>query len=142
MSKMTPQQLRMQYRMGMFKGRRFSLQEINAYEDIILAGIDDMRREAMMLFFAEALHDQLGFGPKRIRRILTLMDKRMGTLEGVMDEDGILDIDALRIRVFSKTHYMFAIREADQEYIVKLLEDAGYKVETIVSEEEEEPDEV
>ena len=139
--KMSPQQMRQQYRMWMFNGRRFSLKEINTYEDVIIDGVDDLRREAMMLFFAEALHDQLGFGPKRIRRILTLLDRRMGTLEGVLGEDGMLDLDKLRLRVFSKTHYMFAIREADQEHIVQMLETAGYQVQTIIAEEEEDPDE-
>ena len=111
-------------RVSMLQGRRMTQKQIIQYEAAIRQQLTDDRVEVMMLFMAEALHDELGFGMKRIRKILTSVDSRM--YEWVNEPD--FTIDNLRVRVYKKTHYMFACSEEEHEYIVKLLEDAGVKV--------------
>lgn len=111
-------------RAGMLKGKRFKPQEIGQYENALLQQIHDDKVEVMMLYFAEALHDELGFGMKRTQKILSKVDEHMCEWLDVEN----FNLDKLRIRVFEKTHFMFACDEEDLKYIEKLLTDAGYNV--------------
>lgn len=124
---MTAQKLIQQTYMWMLQGRRFRLKEIDAFRDAIWRESQDGRIEAMMLFMAEALHDTLGFGHIRTARVLRYCDKRMAEFIEETHK-GTFSMDDLRIRVFGKTHFMFAMSAEDQEHIVKVLTDAGYKV--------------
>ena len=119
---------------GMLAGRRFSPKQIEALHDMIWREADDGRIELMMLFFAEALHDVLHFGHDRISRVLHWVDDRMGEFSKELD-DGTMDVDDVRIRVFDKTKMMFALNEKDRDYIAQLLTAAGYDV--TVDEKEE-----
>lgn len=111
-------------RAGMLKGKRFKPQEIGQYENALLQQIHDDKVEVMMLYFAEVLHDVLGFGLKRTQNVLSKVDEYM--YEWLTAED--FNIDRLRLRVFEKTNFMFACDEEDLKYIEKLLTDAGYNV--------------
>lgn len=96
---------------------------VKSYETAVIQKYNDNRVEVMMLFMAETLHDELGFGEKRTRNILRSVDDRM--LEFI---DEGFDMDKLRVRVFEKTGFMFAANEEDQDHICKVLEEAGYEV--------------
>lgn len=111
-------------RAGMMRGKRFKPQEIAQYEDVLRQQTHDDKVEVMMLYFAEVLHDELGFGLRRTQNILSKVDERM--LEW-LDEEGF-SLDKLRLRVFEKTHFLFACDEMDQKYIEDMLDQAGYKV--------------
>lgn len=112
-------------RVAMLKGRRLTPKQIEQYEYAIRQGVNDNRVEAMMLYAAEALHDELGFGIKRTSRILNKIDESMKEWL-----DPSFQLDDLRIRVFEKTGFMFACTEEDQRHIEKLLKNAGYNVMT------------
>lgn len=112
-------------RAGMMRGKRFKPQEIGQYENAVLQSDIDDRLEVMMLYFAEVLHDELGFGMKRTQNILTKIDDHMH--EWLDDE---FRIDDLRIRVFGKTNFIFAPDPDKFEHIKELLENAGFKVKT------------
>lgn len=120
---------------GMIAGRRFSLKQIDAFRDAIWAEAEDGRLEAAMLFFAEALHDTEHYGAKRVRRVLRYTNRQM-----VDYLEQKLNMDDLRLRVFGKTGFMFAMTEADQRHIVQLLTGAGYEVH--IDEPEEDGDDV
>ena len=109
-----------------------SLQFIKSYEDAVLQEYNDNRVEVMMLLCAEMLHDEFGFGKKRIQKALTGIDDRM--LEFINPE-GVFEMDKMRIRVFDKTGFMFACNEKDHQHIMEVLETAGYKVEVVNGEE-------
>ena len=111
----------------MLQGRRFKLKEIDAFRDMIWKESQDGRIEAMMLFFAEAMHDVYGFGQKRSARILRYCDEKMKELIDKTN-DNSWDMDDLRLRVWEKTHFMFAMTEEDQQHIVAMLQAAGYNV--------------
>lgn len=113
-------------RAGMIRGKRFKPQEISKYEDALRQQVNDDKVEVMMLYFAEVLHDELGFGMKRTQKILSKLDEYM--YEWISVEG--FDLDALRVRVFGKTNFLFACDEEDQKRIEQLLNDAGYKVKT------------
>lgn len=98
---------------------------VRSYEDAVLQEYNDNRVEAMMLFFAEVLHDELGFGQTRTRRILRRLDDYMVEF----CEEGF-DLDRLRIRIFEKTNFVFACNAEDQKHVEDVLEAAGYKVNT------------
>ena len=122
---------------GMMAGRRFSPKECNAFRDAIWREAQDGKIEAMMLFFAESLHDTEHYGRARISRVLRDCDKKM--LEFIQKtDDGTWDMDDLRIRVFEKTHFMFAMSEEDQAHIVEVLTAAGFEVSVDEPEEGEE----
>ena len=120
---------------GMLCGRRFSPKQIERLREMIWTEANDGRIEVMMLFFAEAMHDVLGFGHERTRRILHYIDDKMRDFTAGV-EDGTFDVDDLRVRVFSKTHFMFAMSEKDQQHIVDVLTAAGYTVTVDAPEEE------
>lgn len=111
-------------RAGMMRGKRFKPQEIGQYESALLQQIHDDKVEVMMLYFAEVLHDELGFGMKRTQKILSKVDEHM--CEWLNEEN--FNMDKLRVRVFDKTHFMFACDEEDMKHIEQLLTDAGYNV--------------
>lgn len=113
-------------RAGMMRGKRFKPQEIGQYEDALKQQMNDDKVEVMMLYFAEVLHDELGFGLKRTQNILTKVDEHMCEW---LDVEGF-NIDVLRRRVFEKTHFLFACDEMDQKYIEDMLDQAGFKVKT------------
>lgn len=124
---MTVQKLIQQTYAWMLQGRRFRLKEIDAFRDAIWKEAGDGRIEAMMLFFAEGLHDVLGFGYKRIARVLRYCDGKMKEFIDATNA-GTFSMDDIRIRVFEKTGFMFAMSREDQEHIVKILTDAGFNV--------------
>ena len=111
-------------RAGMIRGKRFSPPEIGRYEDALLQQTHDDKVEVMMLYFAEVLHDELGFGMKRTQKILSKVDEHMCEWLDVEN----FNLDKLRVRVFDKTHFMFACDEDDMKHIEKLLTEAGYNV--------------
>lgn len=113
-----------QAEVAMIRGKGMNMAQIQRYKNAVKQQEHNYLLEVMMLYMAEVLHDELGFGMKRIRKILTSVDSRM--YEWVNEPD--FTIDDLRVRVYKKTHYMFACSEEEHEYIVKLLEDAGVKV--------------
>lgn len=131
---MTIQKYIRQVYVWMLQGRRFTKKEIDQFRNMIWKESQDGRTEAMMLFFAESLHDTEGYGQKRTARVLRYCD---GLMREFIDKtaDGSWDMDALRLRVFEKTHFMFAMTPEDQKHIVELLTEAGYNVTT--GEEEE-----
>lgn len=96
---------------------------VRSYENAVLQEYNDNRVEAMMLFFAEVLHDELGFGQTRTRRILRSLDNYMMEF----CEEGF-DLDKLRIRIFEKTHFVFACNAEDQKHVEAVLKAAGYTV--------------
>lgn len=110
-------------RVSMLHGRRMSQKQIVQYEEAIRQTFTDDRVEVMMLFMAEALHDIAGYGMKRTSRILRSIDERMKEFL----EDGF-QIDALRVRVFGKTNFMFACSPEEQKHIAEVLKAAGYDV--------------
>jgi len=112
---------------GMLCGRRFSPKQVENLRQMIWREADDGRIEVMMLFFAEALHDVLHFGHDRTSRVLHWVDDKMGEFSQALD-DGTMDLDDLRVRVFSKTKMMFALNEKDRDYIAHMLTAAGYDV--------------
>lgn len=112
-----------QGRIALMNQARKSLQFVRSYETAIVQQYNDNRVEVMMLFMAEVLHDELGFGEKRTRKILRSVDDRM--VEFVNEG---FDMDKLRVRVFEKTGFMFAANEADQDHICEVLAAAGYTV--------------
>jgi hypothetical protein len=79
----------------------------------------------MLLYFAEVLHDEYGFGMRRISNVLNKVDESMH--EWLEDD---FNMDNLRLRVFEKTKFLFACDIEDQKRINELLEQAGYKVKT------------
>lgn len=96
---------------------------VKSYETAVIQQYNDNRVEVMMLFMAEVLHDELGFGEKRTRKILRGVDDRM--VEFVNEG---FDMDKLRVRVFEKTGFMFACSDEDEKHICEVLEAAGYAV--------------
>lgn len=98
---------------------------VRGYEDAVLQEYNDNRVEAMMLFFAEVLHDELGFGQTRTRRLLRSLDDRMVEF----CEEGF-DLDKLRVRIFDKTRFAFACNEEDQKHLEAVLMAAGYAVDS------------
>lgn len=108
-------------RVGMMRGKRFSPKEIERYEIALKQNVDNTRVEAMFLYFAEVLHDEYGFGMKRIRNVINKVDESMH--EWLQDD---FNMDDLRIRVFGKTYYIFACDEDERNHIYKVLEAAGY----------------
>lgn len=110
-------------RVSMLQGRRMTQKQIIQHEAAIRQQLTDDRVEVMMLFMAEALHDIAGYGMKRTARILKNIDERM--VEFL--EDGF-DIDALRVRVFGKTNFMFACDPEEQKHVAEVLKAAGYDV--------------
>lgn len=124
---------------GMVSGKRFSPKECNAFRDAIWREANDGKIEAMMLFFAESLHDTGHCGKDEIARVLRDCDQKM--LEFIEKaDDGTWNMDDLRVRVFGKTGFMFAMSREDQEHIVQVLTAAGYDVS--VDEPEEVKDDV
>lgn len=113
----------------MMQGRKFRLKEIDAFRDAIWKESQDGRIEAMMLFFAEALHDTEGFGHTRTARVLRYCDEKMKEFID-RTNDGSWDMDQLRLRVWEKTHFMFAMSDEDMEHITGMLQAAGYSVKT------------
>lgn len=110
-------------RAQMMRGKRFKPSDITKYENAVRQLEHNMLLEISLLYFAEVLHDMHGFGVKRTRDVLREIDSRM--TEWLSDD---FVMDDLRERVFSKTVYMFAVTEEDQEHIIKMLEDRGYKI--------------
>lgn len=121
---------------GMLAGRRFSPKQIEELRRAVWEEANDGRVEVMLLFFAEALHDVLGYGYKRTARILHWVNDHMQEWTDKVNA-GEWDIDDLRIRVFEKTGFMFALNKQDQMHIVEVLNGLGHKV-TIDEPEEEE----
>lgn len=122
---MSPERVINNARAMMIRGKRFKPEEIGRYEDAVRQAVENDRTEAMMLYFAEVLHDELGFGMKRVSRILQKVDSSMH--EWLQPE---FNLDDLRLRVFGKTKFLFACDIDDQKRIVELLNKAGYEIKT------------
>lgn len=110
-------------RVGMIRGKKFSPKEIEKYEMALKQNVDNTRVEAMFLYFVEVLHDEYGFGMKRIRNVIDNVDLSMR--EWLRDD---FNMDELRVRVFGKTHYIFTCDEEERKRIYEVLEAAGYKL--------------
>lgn len=108
-------------RVGMIRGKRFSPKEIEKYEMALKQNVDNTRVEAMFLYFVEVLHDEYGFGMKRIRNVINKVDESMH--EWLQDD---FNMDDLRVRVFGKTSYIFTCDEEERKHIYEVLEAAGY----------------
>lgn len=122
---------------GMMAGRRFSPKEIEKFRRLIWTEANDGRVEVMLLFFAEALHDKLGFGHERTARLLRHVNQKMVEWTDKV-EAGEWNVDDLRMRVFDKTGFIFAMNKADQAHIEEMLKAAGHKVTVDEPEEGEE----
>lgn len=119
----------------MIAGHRFAMKECDAFRDAIWKEARRGQVEAMMLFFAEALHDSEGYDTEGVARVLRYVDGLM--LEFIeKTDDGTWNMDDLRLRVFGKTGFMFAMSEEDREHIAGVLKEAGYNV-TLYEPEEE-----
>ena len=97
---------------------------VNHYQSIIEQEAIGSRVETLMLFFAETLYDKLKLEQNEIMETLREMDRRMF----VFGQEGF-DLDELRLRVFGKTQFSFAMNKEDQKYIAELLNKNGYEVE-------------
>lgn len=109
-------------RTALLKARK-NMAFITSYENAILQEYNDNRVECMMLFFAEVLHDEMGFGQKRIARVLDGIDRSM--TEFFNQE---FDLDQLKVRVYKKCNFLWVANEEEQRYMVALLEANGIKV--------------
>ena len=120
---------------GMMAGRRFSPRQVEELRRAVWEEANDGRVEVMMLFFAEAMRDVLGFGHDRTAKVLRYVNERMIEWSAKVDA-GEWDVDDLRKRVFEKTGFIFAMHKKDQEHIAEMLTEAGYNVTVDAPEEE------
>ena len=109
----------------MMRGKRFSPKEIERYEAAIRQHVDNTRVETIFLLFAEALHDEYGFGMKRISNVMNKVED--GMREWLSSD---FDMDDMRIRAFEKTRFIFTCDEEERKRVYELLRAAGYDVRT------------
>ena len=120
----------------MIRGYRFKPKEIAAFEDAIMRTQMDNQTETMMLFFAEALHDVAGADAKDIFRVMAYINVRLNEFIELVNNHSF-SIDDLRLRVYEKTDYIFAMSEEDREHIRLMLKEHGYDVDAVEAELEE-----
>lgn len=120
----------------MIRGYRFKPKEIAAFEDAIMRTQMDNQTETMMLFFAEALHDVAGADAKDIFRVMAYINVRLNEFIELVNNHSF-NIDDLRLRVYEKTDYIFAMSEEDREHIRLMLKEHGYDVDAVEAELEE-----
>lgn len=120
----------------MIRGYRFKPKEIAAFEDAIMRTQMDNQTETMMLFFAEALHDVAGADAKDIFRVMAYINVRLNEFIELVNNHAF-NIDDLRLRVYEKTDYIFAMSEEDREHIRLMLKEHGYDVDAVEAELEE-----
>lgn len=120
----------------MIRGYRFKPQEIAAFEDAIMRTQMDNQTETMMLFFAEALHDVAGADAKDIFRVMAYINVKLNEFIELVNNHSF-NIDDLRLRVYEKTDYIFAMSEEDREHIRLMLKEHGYDVDAVEAELEE-----
>ena len=120
----------------MIRGHRFRPQEIAAFEDAIMRTQMDNQTETMMLFFAEALHDVAGADSNDIFRVMAYINVRLNEFIELVNNHSF-NIDDLRLRVYEKTDYIFAMSEEDREHIRLMLKEHGYDVDAVEAELEE-----
>ena len=123
---MQPKKVINDTRAKMVRGKRFNLAEIQQYEHAIVQMVNDDRAEVMFLYFAEILHDKLGFGHKRVTNIVKEVDSRMTEW---LEPD--FNIDDLIVRVYEKTQFLFACTEEEYVRITELLKDKGLLVDKV-----------
>lgn len=120
----------------MIRGYRFKPKEIAAFEDAIMRTQMDNQTETMMLFFAEALHDVAGADANDIFRVMAYINVRLNEFIELVNNHSF-NIDDLRLRVYEKTDYIFAMSEEDREHIRLMLKEHGYDVDAVEAELEE-----
>ena len=120
----------------MIRGYRFKPKEIAAFEDAIMRTQMDNQTETMMLFFAEALHDVAGADGHDIFRVMAYINVRLNEFIELVNNHSF-NIDDLRLRVYEKTDYIFAMSEEDREHIRLMLKEHGYDVDAVEAELEE-----
>ena len=120
----------------MIRGYRFKPKEIAAFEDAIMRTQMDNQTETMMLFFAEALHDVAGADANDIFRTMAYINVRLNEFIELVNNHSF-SIDDLRLRVYEKTDYIFAMSEEDREHIRLMLKEHGYDVDAVEAELEE-----
>ena len=120
----------------MIRGYRFKPKEIAAFEDAIMRTQMDNQTETMMLFFAEALHDVAGADEHDIFRTMAYINVKLNEFIELVNNHSF-SIDDLRLRVYEKTDYIFAMSEEDREHIRLMLKEHGYDVDAVEAELEE-----
>ena len=120
----------------MIRGYRFKPKEIAAFEDAIMRTQMDNQTETMMLFFAEALHYVAGADANDIFRTMAYINVRLNEFIELVNNHSF-SIDDLRLRVYEKTDYIFAMSEEDREHIRLMLKEHGYDVDAVEAELEE-----
>lgn len=120
----------------MIRGYRFKPKEIAAFEDAIMRTQMDNQTETMMLFFAEALHDVAGADSNDIFRVMAYINVKLNEFIELVNNHSF-SIDDLRLRVYEKTDYIFAMSEEDREHIRLMLKEHGYDVDAVEAELEE-----
>jgi len=120
----------------MIRGYRFKPKEIAAFEDAIMRTQMDNQTETMMLFFAEALHDVAGADANDIFRTMAYINVKLNEFIELVNNHNF-SIDDLRLRVYEKTDYIFAMSEEDREHIRLMLKEHGYDVDAVEAELEE-----
>lgn len=117
----------------MLHGRRFSLKEIRRFEEAVMHSQLDGQIETMMLLFTEAMHDTMAMPEDEIFRVMSRLNTLL--LEFQRDvNDRSFSIDDVRLRVYEKTNYIFAMNDADREHIRQLLKAHGYDPDEVEAE--------
>lgn len=123
----------------MLRGRRFSLKEIRRFEEAVMHSQLDGQIETMMLLFTESMHDTLNLPENDIFRVMSRLNELLLQFQNDVN-DRHFSIDDVRLRVYEKTNYIFAMNDADREHIRQLLKINGYdpdEVEAELAEKEE-----
>lgn len=118
---------------GMIRGKRFSLKEIRRFEEAVMRTQTDGQIECMMLFFCETLHDILGSDEGDIFRVMSRLNEHLVQFMQDIRKPGF-NIDDIRLRVYEKTNYIFAMSEDDRLHIRGLLAEHGYDPDWVESE--------
>lgn len=118
---------------GMIRGKRFSLKEIRRFEEAVMRTQTDGQIECMMLFFCETIHDILGSDEGDIFRVMSRLNEHLTQFMQDIRNPGF-NIDDIRLRVYEKTNYIFAMSEDDRLHIRELLAEHGYDPDWVESE--------
>ena len=118
---------------GMIRGKRFSLKEIRRFEEAVMRTQTDGQIECMMLFFCETLHEILGSDEGDIFRVMSRLNEHLTQFMQDIRKPGF-NIDDIRLRVYEKTNYIFAMSEDDRLHIREMLAEHGYDPDWVESE--------
>lgn len=125
---------------GMIRGKRFSLKEIRRFEEAVMRTQTDGQIECMMLFFCETLHDVLDADETQIFRVMRRLNEHLARF--MLDiRTPEFNIDDIRLRVYEKTNYIFAMSEDDRQHIRAMLAENGYDPDWVESEQDRKEEE-